>query len=81
LFWVLGEPFQGGNLCEEILTGAFPEADKGRPLPDNGWAWLTSFYQRKSCTVYSVLSIYQLIHVNHYTVILMLKSFTISQVL
>jgi hypothetical protein len=38
LFWVLGEPFQGGNLCEEILTGAIPGTDKGRQLPENSWA-------------------------------------------
>jgi hypothetical protein len=38
LIWVLGEPFQGGNLCEEILIGAIPGTDKGRQLPENSWA-------------------------------------------
>ena len=35
-FQVLGKPFQGENLCKEIYTGAFPETDKGRQLPENG---------------------------------------------
>ena len=38
LFWVLGEPFQGGNLCEEILTGAIPGTGRGRQFPENSWA-------------------------------------------
>jgi hypothetical protein len=44
LLWILGEPFQGGNLYEEILTGSFPGAGKGRRLPGSSWAWLASFY-------------------------------------
>jgi hypothetical protein len=32
---VLGKPFQRGNLCEEIYSGAFQETDKGKQLPEN----------------------------------------------
>jgi hypothetical protein len=35
-FQVLGKPFQGGYLYEEIYSGAFLETDKGKQIPENG---------------------------------------------
>jgi hypothetical protein len=35
-FQVLGKPFQGGNLCEEIYSEAFLETHKGKQIPENG---------------------------------------------
>jgi hypothetical protein len=33
---VIGKPFQGGNLCEEIYSGASLETGKGKQLPEDG---------------------------------------------
>jgi hypothetical protein len=35
-FQVLGRPFQGGNLCEEVYLGAFLETVKGKQTPEDG---------------------------------------------